>query len=385
MADASLLPTTRHLRNPLTSDAAPRAADDAMTGLLSTCVVCGAELATKACARCKTLYCSPHCQQEHWNTGHKRMCKKIQRAGGAEQFHADAKFKEAADAAVASCAAEGVPQDAECFICRSSIEGKGIVSGCACHGGMGLAHVACLVRQGEVSVKEEEEWGTGEGIEKWWKCFDCGQKFHGAVKLALGWACWKTYLGRPDTAWIRCTSMQILGGALLDSSLGEEALTVFEANLALVRRYWSHDEAVVLSVQTNIAVCLSGLERDDEALALKRGIYAKEVATLGVSHKNTILDGNNIAGTMLDLQLWDEAKAFIRDQLLPTAQTSLGPDDDLTLLLNQNLAIALRNDPGHTRNDLRLNQHHPGAASTRPVFISTQATICSKPRQSCRT
>ena len=51
-----------------------------MTGILTTCAVCGRPVATKACARCRTLYCSPHCQQEHWNTGHKKQCKKIQRA-----------------------------------------------------------------------------------------------------------------------------------------------------------------------------------------------------------------------------------------------------------------------------------------------------------------
>ena len=56
------------------------------TGLLTTCAVCGAEAATKACARCKTLYCSQHCQTEHWKTGHKKRCKKIRRAGGAEQY-----------------------------------------------------------------------------------------------------------------------------------------------------------------------------------------------------------------------------------------------------------------------------------------------------------
>ena len=175
-----------------------------MTGILTTCVVCGAEVATKACARCKTLYCSPHCQQEHWNSGHKKQCKKIQRGGGAEQFHADAKFKEAADAAVAACAAEGVPQDAECFICGCSINSmprssEGIVRGCACRGTMGLAHVACLVRQAEMAVKEKEEWNTGEGIVKWQACFDCGQDFHGPVKLALGWAAWKMYLSRPES------------------------------------------------------------------------------------------------------------------------------------------------------------------------------------------
>ena len=94
-----------------------------MTGILTTCAVCGAEVATKACARCKTLYCSQHCQAEHWNTGHKKQCKKIQRAGGAEQFHADAKFKEAADAAVAACAAEGV--SVKCIEIGRNISGEG--------------------------------------------------------------------------------------------------------------------------------------------------------------------------------------------------------------------------------------------------------------------
>ena len=59
--------------------------------------------------------------------------------------------------------------------------------------------MSCLVRQAEMSVKEREEWGTGEGIRKWERCFDCGQRFHGPVLLALGWAGWKTYLGRPES------------------------------------------------------------------------------------------------------------------------------------------------------------------------------------------
>ena len=77
--------------------------------------------------------------------------------GGAEQFYANAKAKESAEAAVVACAAEGVPQDAECFICKSSIEGKGIVRGCACRGTTGLAHVSCLVRQAQVAAAEARE------------------------------------------------------------------------------------------------------------------------------------------------------------------------------------------------------------------------------------
>ena len=104
-------------------------------------------------------------------------------AGRAEQFYANAKAKEAAEAAVVACSAEGVPQDAECFICKSSVEGKGIVRGCACRGTMGLAHLSCLVRQAQVAAEPAIGSGT---FRKWHMCFDCGQWFHGPVLLALG-------------------------------------------------------------------------------------------------------------------------------------------------------------------------------------------------------
>ena len=37
------------------------------------------------------------------------------------------------------------------------------------------------------------------------------QKYHGDVNCALGWACWKTYLGRPETDWTRSAAMTQLG------------------------------------------------------------------------------------------------------------------------------------------------------------------------------
>ena len=70
--------------------------------------------------------------------------------------------------------------------------------GCACRGTMGLAHLSCLVRQAEVATEQWEEYDTGEGVGKWVRCYDCGQDFHGAVDVALGWAFWKTYVRRAD-------------------------------------------------------------------------------------------------------------------------------------------------------------------------------------------
>jgi len=239
------------------------------------------------------------------------------------------------------------------------------------------------VRQAEMSVKEIEEWGTGHGIQKWERCFDCGQRFHGPVQLALGWACWKTYLGRSDRDQRYTQSMGILGGALRLNDQPEEALPVLEANLALKRRYWSHNEQSILMAQSDLASCLANLGQHDEALVLKRATYSRRVATLGVSHERTILSGANLSISLQTLGLWDELKTFTRDRLLPEARRSLGADHDLTLRTSHNLAVALMGNPESTRNNPRLNQR--GESRRDAFLISTQGSTCSKPKSSCRT
>ena len=49
-----------------------------------------------------------------------------------------------------------------------------------------------------------------------------------------------------------------LGTALDSSFRSAEALPVLEANLALKRRYWSHDENCILLAQSNLTSCLDG-------------------------------------------------------------------------------------------------------------------------------
>ena len=72
--------------------------------LLTQCPVCAAALparTAKQCSRCKTRYCGPACQKQHWEEGgHDTLCKKIKRGGGAEQYHADKKFTEAVTASL---------------------------------------------------------------------------------------------------------------------------------------------------------------------------------------------------------------------------------------------------------------------------------------------
>ena len=314
----------------------------------TSCVVCARADAKKNCARCGTVYCSPHCQQEHWTTGHKKKCKKIQRAGGAEQFYADATAKYYADTAVLSCAAEGVPQDAECFICKSSIEGKGIVRGCACRGTMGLAHVACLVRQAEASVNYYEEWHQGVGHNKWHKCFDCGQHFHGIVQLALGWACWKTYLGRPEASFDRCNALGTIGGALRLNACFDDALLVYEAHLAVLQRHYPNEDKFMLAVKNNLASCCSNMGLHDRAVRLQREIHTRGVALYGATEENVLLRSGCLGISLHASGRFVEARTFLREQI-PLIRTYFGPDHDHTLKATQTLAASLNDDPASTR------------------------------------
>ena len=42
-----------------------------------------------------------------------------------------------------------------------------------------------------------------ERFDRWCLCSLCEQRYHGVVYHALGWACWKTYVGRPETSILR--------------------------------------------------------------------------------------------------------------------------------------------------------------------------------------
>ena len=72
--------------------------------ILTNCAACAAPLAHnlgKKCSRCKTRYCNEACQRQHWERGgHEALCRRIKRGGGAEQYHADKKYNEAAAVAV---------------------------------------------------------------------------------------------------------------------------------------------------------------------------------------------------------------------------------------------------------------------------------------------
>ena len=81
--------------------------------ILTQCAVCATDLGLslgKKCGRCSTRYCGAECQVQHWKEGgHDKLCKKIKRNGGAEQYNANSKYAEAVAVAVEKCADDTKP------------------------------------------------------------------------------------------------------------------------------------------------------------------------------------------------------------------------------------------------------------------------------------
>ena len=329
--------------------------------LLTQCAACAAPLGLslgKKCGRCSTRYCGPACQKKHWEEGgHDQLCKPIKRAGGAEQYNANTKYTEAVAVAAEKCADDTKGQT--CYICTQALHWKtkeGLVRGCACRGTAGFAHVSCLAEQAKILFEEAEENNlSGKVLDerwaRWYSCRLCEQHYHGLVLCALGWACWKTYLGRPEADIVRQFAMTRLGNGLFDAKQHKDALVVVEAELSMKRRL-DADEDDLLITQGNLACTYEKLGRVEEALRLRRDVYSGHLKHYGEEHLRTLIAVNNYAESLNKAKRFDEAKALLR-KVIPVARRILGESDVTTLRPRWTYAVALCNDPGATLDDLR--------------------------------
>jgi len=329
--------------------------------ILTQCVVCATDLGLslgKKCGRCSTRYCGPECQVQHWKEGgHDNLCKKIKKAGGAEQYNANNKYKEAVAVAVEKCADDTKGQT--CYICTQALHWKtkeGLVRGCSCRGTAGFAHVSCLVEQAKILFAEAEEDNLGfevldERLKRWYMCSLCKQSYHGVVSCALAWACWKTYLGRPEGNGVRRCAMNQLGVGLSRAEHHEEALTVKEAELFMDRRLGASEQNLISSM-SNIAVTYSMLGRFAEASDMHQDVYFGYVRLHGEEHINAFQAASNYADSLLSLRRFEETKALLR-KTMPMTRRVLGDENILTLRMKKIYAEALYMDHGATLDDLR--------------------------------
>ena len=277
------------------------------------------------------------------------------------------KYTEAVAVAAEKCAGDTKGQT--CYICTEAVKeetNEGLVSGfCACRGGLSFAHVSCLARQAQVAV----ERGGGPGFDRWSACSLCEQRYHGVVQCALGWACWKTYLGRPETDKLRRTAMNLLGGGLYSAEHHADAASVMEAELSMMRRIGGSDNSDIFVAQTNLASTYQALGRLDQAMCLRREAYAGGLKLFGEEDNNVLSAANNYAKSLLTLKRSEEAKALLR-KTIPVARRVLSEGHRLTLKMRKNYAKALFRDPSATLDDLReaVTSLEETAQTARRVF-----------------
>ena len=325
--------------------------------ILTQCAVCATDLGLslgKKCGRCSTRYCGAECQKQHWEQGgHDKLCKPIKKAGGAEQYNANEKYTEAVAVAAEACAEDTKGQT--CYICTQALHWKtkeGLVRGCSCRGTAGFAHVSCLAEQAKILVAEAEENNLDRmpRWNRWYACSLCKQKYHGVVVCAMGWACWKTYVGRPEDDLTRRGAMSQLGSGLYESNHYKDALSVQEAYLSMMRRIGASEENVLIA-QSNLAGTYEALGRP-EALQMKWDVYYGYLKLNGEEHINSLGAASNYATNLLEPGRFDEAKSLMR-KTMPVAQRVLGESHELTLRMRWTYAVALNNDPSATLDDLR--------------------------------
>ncbi|CAH0364050.1 unnamed protein product [Pelagomonas calceolata] len=325
--------------------------------ILTKCAACATELGLslgKKCGRCSTRYCGPECQVQHWKEGgHDQLCKPIKKAGGAEQYNANKKYAEAVTVAAEACAEDTKGQT--CYICTQALHWKtkeGLVRGCSCRGTAGFAHVSCLAEQAKILVAEAEENNSDDSQwHRWNTCSLCEQEYHGVVVCALGWACWKTYLGRLEADELRIGALSLLGNGLSDAGHNEDALPVREAELAMRRRLGASEENILV-VQSNLAITYGELGDLERALSMEQEVYSGRLKLNGEDHEETLIAASNYATSLVRLQRFGEAKSLLR-KIMPVARRVLGESHQLTLTMRWNYAMVLYKDASATLGDLR--------------------------------
>jgi hypothetical protein len=216
--------------------------------------------------------------------------------------------------------------------------------------------VSCLAEQAKILVAEAEENNLDHKVlqarwHRWHTCSLCEQKYHGVVFCALGWACWKTYLARPEADLLRQTAMKSLGSGLTTAKQYKEGLPVQEALLSTLRRVDASEESV-LYTQGNLAATYSELGRHEDAIRIERDVYLGHLKLHGEQHGDTCLAAENYAITLANLRRFEEARSVL-GKAIPMARRVFGEDAQSTLKMRAVYASFLYKDDGATLDDTR--------------------------------
>ena len=145
--------------------------------------------------------------------------------------------------------------------------------------------------------------------------------------------------------------MTHLGNGLSNAERHEDALSVKEAELAMMRRIGA-DEKYILVMQSNLATTYHKLGRFEEANRMVRDVYSGTLKLNGEEHEETLEAANNWAADLLDLRRFEEARSLLR-KTIPVAQRVLSDSNETTIRMRWIYAKALYKDEAATLDHLR--------------------------------
>ena len=200
--------------------------------------------------------------------------------------------------------------------------------------------MSCLAEQAKLLNDEAEENNKALQWHRWDQCGLCEQSHHGVMKCALGWAAWKTYLGRPEGDQLRVWAVASLGIGLRAGGRFQEATDVLETALSQIRRELPSDDSTRLAVLNTLASLYTQLGRPEESLVFRRQCYEESKSIEGPCTENTLINASNLGMTLHKQAKFAEAREVVR-QPLADARRTFGDDHYITLILCETTADAI--------------------------------------------
>ena len=149
----------------------------------------------------------------------------------------------------------------------------------------------------------------------------------------------------------------------------------------------------MLGVQGNIASTYEALGRIEPALRMRRDVYSGTLKHCGEQHEDTLIEANNYADALVNLERLEEAKSLLR-RTRPVARRVLGESNVITLKLLWVHAQTLYKDDSATLADLRglvntledsgriarrvFGGAHPVVAGTQYHLVQSRAALAAR-------
>jgi tetratricopeptide (TPR) repeat protein len=176
--------------------------------------------------------------------------------------------------------------------------------------------------------------------------------------------------------------MTQLGHGLFNVGHHEEAVSVREAELSMEQRLGGSEDNI-LSVQGNLAGAYYTVGRFEEALSLRRDVYAGTLKLYGQESFEILREANNYAVLLKELKHFTLATSVLRKSIR-VARRVLGENHTLTLTSRSLYAQTILHNPSSTLDEIReaintLEEMEPIARRTlgiaHPIAVNIQSEL----------